>query len=51
MGGSRGLMGREAFAKLRSMIDELLSKKQDKLLAIILKKTLELLHKYNCFNE
>ncbi len=33
MGGSRGLMGREAFAKLRSMIDELLSKKQDKLTA------------------
>ena len=29
MGGSRGLMGQEAFAKLRSMIDELLSKKVD----------------------
>ena len=27
MGGSRGLMGPEAFAKLRSMIDDLLSKK------------------------
>lgn len=29
MGGSRGLMGPEAFAKLRAMIDELLSKKVD----------------------
>ena len=29
MGGSRGLMGPEAFAKLRSMIDDLLSKKAD----------------------
>ena len=29
MGGSRGLMGPEAFAKLRSLIDELLSKKVD----------------------
>ena len=33
MGGSRGLMGPEAFAKLRSIVDELLSKKQDKLTA------------------
>ena len=29
MGGSRGLMGPEAFAKLRSIVDELLSKKVD----------------------
>ena len=29
MGGSRGLMGQEAFAKLRSIIDELLAKKVD----------------------
>ena len=29
MGGSRGLMGPEAFAKLRSIIDDLLSKKAD----------------------
>ena len=33
MGGSRGLMGPEAFAKLRAIVDELLSKKQDKLTA------------------
>lgn len=33
MGGSRGLMGPEAFAQLRAMVDELLSKKQDKLTA------------------
>ena len=29
MGGSRGLMGPEAFAKLRAIVDELLSKKVD----------------------
>ena len=29
MGGSRGLMGKEAFAKLRAIVDELLSKKVD----------------------
>ena len=29
MGGSRGLMGPEAFAQLRAMVDELLSKKVD----------------------
>lgn len=33
MGGSRGLMGPEAFAQLRAMVDKLLSKKQDKLTA------------------
>lgn len=29
MGGSRGLMGKEAFAELRAIVDELLSKKVD----------------------
>lgn len=33
MGGSRGLMGPEAFAQLRAMVDKLLSKKQDALTA------------------
>ena len=29
MGGSRGLMGPEAFAQLRAMVDKLLDKKVD----------------------